>query len=65
MSGEQMPAVNAFAETAALYHLLEGRREEVRRIIDGMTPFERGVFHGKLAVLGIMLEASDSFPARS
>lgn len=49
------PAVTTFAETAALYAVMEGDPQEARRIIDDMHPGEREIYAGQLNELLVML----------
>ncbi|MFD3484920.1 hypothetical protein [Streptomyces sp. NPDC058665] len=42
------PAVTAFAETAALYAILNDDQEEAERIVSEMPPNERAEFAGQL-----------------
>lgn len=49
------PAVTAFAETAALYAILNEDTEEAERIVSEMLPNERTMFAGQLDKLRSML----------
>lgn len=49
------PPVTTFAETAALYYLLEGRKDDVRRVVGDMFPGERADFAAQLDELRSML----------
>lgn len=55
MSRTQAPSVTAFAETSALYAVLEGNDAEARRIVGDMFPNERAEFAGQLDRLRAML----------
>jgi hypothetical protein len=55
MSRPQTPPVNAFAETSALYAVLEGDDVEARRIVSDMLPNERAEFAAQLDRLRAML----------
>ncbi|SEU46526.1 hypothetical protein [Nonomuraea wenchangensis] len=52
------PPVTAFAETAALYHLLNEDLAEARRIIGDMLPGERRVYAEQLERLRAMVGQS-------
>ena len=51
----QKPTVTSFAETAALWAVLEGDDAEARRIVADMFPNERAEFAGQLDRLRSML----------
>lgn len=48
-------SITGFAETAALYAVLQGNETEARRIVADMLPGERAVFAGQLDTLRGML----------
>jgi uncharacterized protein with PIN domain len=50
------PAVSAFSETAALFALMRGDRDETRRICAAMTPPERTDFSLRLLELREILD---------
>lgn len=50
-----LPKVNAFDETAALYALMTGRRDNASRIVGNMSPPERADFALRLDELRSML----------
>jgi hypothetical protein len=54
-SSSQKPAVTSFAETAALFAVLEGDDVEARRIVGDMYPNERAEFAEQLDRLRSML----------
>lgn len=53
-----VPPVNAFTETSALWHLLEGRIEEVRRILDELPYEERVEFAARVRALHRLIAES-------
>jgi hypothetical protein len=55
MSRPQTRPVTAFAETSALYAVLEGDDIEARRIVSDMLPNERAEFAAQLDRLRAML----------
>lgn len=55
MNRPQGPSVTAFAETSALYAVLEGDDTEARRIVSDMLPNERAEFAAQLDRLRAML----------
>lgn len=55
MNRPQTPHVTAFAETSALYAVLEGDDAEARRIVSDMFPNERAEFAQQLDRLRAML----------
>ncbi|WP_046500002.1 hypothetical protein [Streptomyces odonnellii] len=51
----QMPPINAFSETAALYAVLSDDDQEAQRLVSSMLPCERAVFAGQLDKLRRMM----------
>lgn len=67
MSDAHVPPVNAFTETAALWHLMEDRPDEVWRIIGEMSTPERQAFSrhlGRLQRMTVWRESDAPSEAR-
>lgn len=58
MSDEYVPPVNAFSEASALWHLMQERPEESRRVIDAMLYEEKSEFASSLRMLHRMVAES-------